>query len=150
MRPIELGPNQIRRFYRGGRRIADFRGLPGGTDDAPEDWVASTATVHGEAELGLSTLEDRTRLRDAFAHDPPNFFEPSHLARFGSEPGLLIKLLDAGERLPVHLHPDDAFAASNLGAPCGKTEAWIILDAEPGAGVHVGSSRELAEAELSD
>jgi mannose-6-phosphate isomerase len=150
MRPIELGPNQIRRFYRGGRRIADFRGLPGGTDDAPEDWVASATTVHGDAELGLSRLDDRTTLRDALAHDPASFFEPSHLARSGSEPAVLIKLLDAGERLPVHLHPDDSFSATNLGAPCGKTEAWIILDADPGACVHVGWSHELAEAELAN
>jgi mannose-6-phosphate isomerase len=111
---------------------------------------AGSIAEGGGSELGLSRLDDGTRLRDTLAHESVNFFEPSHLALFGSEPAVLIKLLDAGERLPVHLHPGDAFAASKLGAPCGKTEAWIILDAGPGAFVHVGWSRELAEKELSD
>lgn len=146
---IELGPNQIRRFYRGGERIASFRGAAGGDDDCPEDWVASTTVVHGESELGLSRLADGVRLVDVLARDPAAFFEPAHLQRFGSEPALLIKLLDAGERLPVHVHPDDEFAAANLSAPCGKTEAWIILEAGADACVHVGFSSELHERELA-
>lgn len=145
MRPIELGPNQIRRFYRGGARIAAFRGH--GDDDAPEDWVASTTTVHGEAELGRSRV-DGELLADVLAADPEAFFERAHLERFGAEPALLIKLLDAGERLPLHLHPDERFAAEHLGSPYGKTEAWIILEARPDAAVHVGFSRDLGADEL--
>jgi mannose-6-phosphate isomerase len=144
----DLGPNQIRRFYRGGRRIAAFRGLLVSDDEAPEDWVASTTAVHGEEELGLSRLEDGTRLVDALARDPAAFFDPAHREMFGSDPRILIKLLDAGERLPVHFHPDDGFAARSLDSPQGKTEAWIILEAEVGASVHVGFARDIGEAEL--
>jgi mannose-6-phosphate isomerase len=147
---LELPPNQIRRFYRGGARIAAFRGLPRADDDAPEDWVASTTTVHGEKELGLSRLADGNRLREVIADDPARFFEPAHRERFGSEPGVLIKLLDAGERLPVHLHPGDEFAATHLSSPFGKTEAWIILEAEGDACVHVGFSSELDEGDLAE
>ena len=63
---------------------------------------------------------------------------PDHVARCGADPALLVKLLDAGERLPVHFHPGRAFAREQLGLRFGKTEAWIILEAEPGAAVHVG------------
>ena len=147
---IELGPNQIRRFYRGGKRIAAFRGLPESSDDAPEDWVASTTTVHGESDLGLSRLDDGMLLRDVLARDPERFFEPAHRERFGSDPMVLIKLLDAGERLPVHLHPDDAFAAAHLATPYGKTEAWFVLEAEPGASVHLGFRRPVEEDELRE
>ena len=38
----------------------------------------------------------------------------------------------------LHVHPDDAFASAHLGCRNGKTESWIILDAEPGAQVHLG------------
>jgi mannose-6-phosphate isomerase len=150
MRPIELGANQIRRFYRGGSRIAAFRGLPPGGDDAPEDWVASTTTVHEDGELGLSRLQSGALLRDVLAGDAGSFFEPTHLAEFGSDPAVLIKLLDAGERLPLHVHPDARFAKAHLGAArhC-KTEAWIIVEAEPGAHVHVGFARDIAEDELA-
>jgi mannose-6-phosphate isomerase len=148
-RPIELGPNQIRRFYRGGSRIAAFRGLPSAGDDAPEDWVASTTTVFGENELGLSRI-DGLWLADVLAADPEAFFEPAHLAAYGADPAILVKLLDAGERLPLHFHPDGAFAAAHLDRKHGKTEAWFIVEATPGAAVHIGFSSDLAEGELAE
>ncbi len=46
---------------------------------------------------------------------------------------LLLKLLDAREALSVQVHPDDAYAAAHEGGKLGKTEAWLILSAEPGA-----------------
>jgi mannose-6-phosphate isomerase len=149
MRPFPLGPNQIRRFYRGGPRIEAFRGLPPDDEEAPEDWVASTTTVHGEPETGRTRLEGGVWLRDLFAADPESFFEPEHLAAHGPEPAVLLKLLDAGERLPLHFHPDGTFAAEHLGSRHGKTEAWAILEAEPGATVHVGFARDLGADELA-
>src|ERR671938_667154 len=76
--------------------------------------------------------------RDAIAAAPEDYLGPEHVARWGADPGLLVKLIDAGQRLPVHFHPGRAFAAEALGASHGKTEAWIIVDAEPGASVHAG------------
>jgi mannose-6-phosphate isomerase len=149
MKPFALGANQLRRFYRGGASIAAFRGLPG--DDAgPEDWVASTTAVHGDGDVGLSRLADGTLLRDLIAADPDAFLGPTHVAAYGSDLGVLVKLLDAGERLPLHLHPDDAFARAELGTRYGKTEAWIILEASPGAHVHVGFAREIGDDELTN
>lgn len=59
---------------------------------------------------------------------------------------LLLKLLDAKERLSVQVHPDDEYAARVEGKR-GKTEAWYILNADPGAklvfGVKAKSSEEL-------
>ena len=50
-----------------------------------------------------------------------------------------MKLLDAAERLPVHAHPDRAFAREAFDSPFGKTEAWIVLDTRNGeAEVWVG------------
>jgi mannose-6-phosphate isomerase len=148
VKPLELAPNQLTRFYRGGRRIAAFRGLPPGDDDAPEDWIASTAHARGDPELGPSRV-DGTLLADVLAADPKGFFEPGHLERFGPEPAVLLKLLDAGERLPLHFHPDGAFARRHLDEPRGKAEAWIFLDAAPGATVHVGFARDLSADEVS-
>ena len=150
VRIYDLGPNQIGRFYRGGKRIAAFRGLPAIGDDAPEDWVASTTPVQGEDDLGLTRLEKGLRLVDVLARAPEAFFEPAHVARFGGDPTILIKLLDAGERLPVHFHPDDGFAARSLGSPYGKSEAWVVLEAEADASVHLGFARDIAEGELAE
>jgi mannose-6-phosphate isomerase len=148
-RPLVLPVNPVPRFYRGGARIASFRGLTGDVG-APEDWVGSATTAHGEASLGATQIEGRGSLRDLMIEDPEGFFGPAHAAAYGGDPRLLVKLLDAGQRLPVHFHPDDAFARAHLSASSGKTEAWLILDAAPGACVHVGFARDVAPDELHD
>ena len=63
---------------------------------------------------------------------------------------LLLKLLDAREMLSVQVHPDDEYAGKNEGGKLGKTEAWLVLSAEPGAklvyGVNVDDSEALTKA----
>jgi mannose-6-phosphate isomerase len=62
-------------------------------------------------------------------------------------PALLLKLLFTSEPLSIQVHPDDAFARST-GLPNGKTEAWYILSATPGARIAVGLKRNLTPREL--
>lgn len=50
---------------------------------------------------------------------------------------LLIKFLFPGDKLSVQVHPDDE-GAQRYGQPCGKTECWYVLRAEPGAQVALG------------
>ncbi|TCR63475.1 mannose-6-phosphate isomerase [Bosea sp. BK604] len=63
------------------------------------------------------------------------------------ETALLLKLLFTTETLSIQVHPDDAFARS-IGLPNGKTEAWYILSADPGAEVAIGLKRQLTAPEL--
>ncbi|MEO7132435.1 MAG: phosphoheptose isomerase [Dermatophilaceae bacterium] len=133
--------NTPRRFYRGGERIYSFRGqdLPDDFDGyRPEDWLASTTRLFAEGGGGVTILRDGLDLPTALATDPVGWLGADHLAAHGAEPGILTKLLDAGERLPVHSHPDRQFAAAHLDCDHGKTEAWIVLMAEPGAVVWLG------------
>jgi mannose-6-phosphate isomerase len=51
---------------------------------------------------------------------------------------LLIKLLDASRHLSVQVHPSDEYALAHEGNELGKTEMWVVLDAEPGAEVILG------------
>ena len=57
-------------------------------------------------------------------------------------PALLLKLLFTSEPLSIQVHPDDEFARS-IGLPNGKTEAWYVLAAAPGARVALGLKRRL-------
>lgn len=50
---------------------------------------------------------------------------------------LLVKILDSRENLSVQLHPDDETARA-LGLANGKTEAWVVLAASPGASLWLG------------
>jgi mannose-6-phosphate isomerase len=138
VKPVELPPNQFRRFYAGGARIGALRGAPASSDHHPEDWVGSATTAWGHEADGLSRLADGRVLRDVLRAEPEAMLGPAHVERWGADPALLVKLLDAGERLPVHFHPGRAFAREHLGLRYGKTEAWVILEAEPAATVHLG------------
>src|SRR5215217_8238175 len=146
MRPLTLPPNVLRHFYAGGERIAALRGTPP-ADHSPEEWIGAANTTF-DGSRGLSRLPDGRLVRDALEADPEGFLGPSHVARYGSDPALLVKLLDAGQRLPVHFHPDREFAARTLGLGHGKTEAWLIVEAEPDAAVWVGFDRELGLDEV--
>ncbi len=64
-----------------------------------------------------------------------------------SSPSLLLKLLFTSEPLSIQVHPDDAHARS-MGLPNGKTEAWYVLSAAPGAKVAVGLDRRLTQQQL--
>jgi mannose-6-phosphate isomerase len=139
MRPVLLPPNQLHHFYAGGAAIAAFRSAAPTDDHAPEDWVGSTTTMFGQSRAGLSALADGTLLADAVAADPEAYLGPDHAAAFGPHPGVLVKLLDAGQRLPVHVHPDRAFASRHLGCRNGKTEAWVVVETGgPDAVVYLG------------
>src|SRR5271167_873695 len=50
---------------------------------------------------------------------------------------LLVKFLFPGDKLSVQVHPDDE-QANKIGQPCGKTECWYALRAQPGAQVALG------------
>lgn len=153
MRPIVLPANQPRQFYRGGAAISALRGIAPHQDDPefrPEDWVASTTTRFGADTDGLSRLPTGGWLRDAVRADPVGWLGEAHVAAFGDSTALLVKLLDAGQRLPVHCHPNNAFAQACFGSPVGKTEAWVVIGTSgPDPRVHIGFERDIERAELA-
>lgn len=64
---------------------------------------------------------------------------------------LLLKYLDCQNMLSVQVHPDDAYGLRMPTPDLGKTEAWYIIDAEPGALLYAGlkqgvSCRDLVRA----
>jgi len=108
-------------------------------------------TRYGQTEAGLTRLEDGRLLRDAIVDDPEGYLGDDHVAGFGSNLGVLVKLLDSANRLGVHLHPTDEFARSHLDCDYGKTEAWIVLETVEGDGeVWVGFTREVPLAQLAE
>jgi mannose-6-phosphate isomerase len=67
-------------------------------------------------------------------------FGPRLLGEAALDPSrfpLLIKFLFPHDKLSVQVHPDDEVAAQ-MGQPCGKTECWYVLHAEPGAQIGLG------------
>ncbi|SEF36973.1 mannose-6-phosphate isomerase [Amycolatopsis pretoriensis] len=127
LEPIRLPANQPPQFYRGGDAIATLRGASSDKKFGPEDWVASVSTMFGQDTNGLTRLPDGAWLRDAVVANPNAWLGAKHMEALGTSTGLLVKLLDAGQRLPVHFHPDDTFAKQHFDSHFGKTEAWIVV-----------------------
>jgi mannose-6-phosphate isomerase len=145
--PQLLPPNVVPHWYAGGPALAAWRGLPPVGERSPEEWVGATACRFGEPDLGPARLADGTLLRDAVRADPTGW-----LGRDDGEAGdtgVLVKLLDAGQRLPVHVHPTRAYASQHLGCAYGKTEAWYILQAADDAAVWVGWREDVDRERIS-
>ena len=52
--------------------------------------------------------------------------------QYGTDFPLLFKVIDAAKDLSIQVHPDDELA-QRRGLPCGKTEMWYVMEADPGA-----------------
>lgn len=147
MKPVLLPPNPVQHFYLGGDRIAALRGIEPETDRQPEEWLASTVSRFGSDRVGLAVTEDGDDLRDLVRADRAAWVG-ARGGRDAADLGILVKLLDARQRLPVHVHPDRGFAASHLDCPYGKTEAWYVLETEEDCAVHLGWKRPVDRDEL--
>lgn len=124
--PIRLEPITKTALW-GGRRLKEQYRIPSVHENVSEAWVLSlrpgdeNIIANGEAKgLSLSAYLDAIEERSAGAHFP-----------------LLVKLIDAADKLSVQVHPDDAYAHAN-GVDSGKTEMWVVVDAEPGASLISG------------
>lgn len=67
-------------------------------------------------------------------------------AKFPDFP-VLIKLIDAKNRLSIQVHPDDAYAKTH-GGGFGKTEMWYVVDCEPGAFLYYGFDHPIGKEEF--
>ena len=59
---------------------------------------------------------------------------------------ILIKLIDAKDKLSIQVHPNDEYALINEGE-CGKTEMWYVIHAEKGASLFYGFNHEITKDE---
>jgi mannose-6-phosphate isomerase len=61
---------------------------------------------------------------------------------------LLLKFLDAAQMLSVQVHPNDAIAAKLSPPDLGKSEAWVVLEAEPQGLIYAGLKPGVDREEL--
>jgi mannose-6-phosphate isomerase len=140
--PLRFQP-LFRRYLWGGRRLETVLAKPiGEGSDYAESWEivdhgADQSVVAG-GPLAGTTLGElvRTRGAELFGRDMECHRGRSLQDRLQFP--LLFKYLDCQRDLSVQVHPDDAVAARLNPPDLGKTEAWVILDAAPGARVYAG------------
>ena len=130
--PIKLKP-VYKDYIWGGRYFEKFnRELPDGL--LAESWELS-CHKNGVSTILNGELTGKTLL-EAIKADPINILGTQFPLDCDEIP-LLIKLIDANDRLSVQVHPGDSYAAVYEGS-LGKNEMWYIIDAKPGAKLVAG------------
>ena len=156
---IELPQNRVWRSYQGGRTLDELIGRDEPVDSHfPEDWIGSVTPAcnpdsQSETE-GISKVRvdgQELPFTDLIARDPDYFLGTKHVARFGQQPMVLVKLLDSAVRLQLQVHPTAEFAKAHLDSNSGKAEAYYILDVREDVAngfVYLGFQRPPDRAEL--
>ncbi len=147
MEPLLFEP-LIKQIRWGGRKLGDVLRKPiGPATDYAESWEItdqpSGQSVVAAGEYAQATLAE---LLENFSQELLGRHQT--MQQFP----LLIKYLDANDWLSLQVHPNDEQAKQYNSAENGKTEAWIILYAEPDSqivsGLKTGITRETFEQHL--
>ncbi len=138
---FQLEP-QYRDYVWGGQRLR-----PGQL--TAEVWaVYEEDIIRGGPFEGLSLAEAVQRAPLNLLGARPLERQQGQTSEGGPRFPLLIKLLDCAEWLSLQVHPDDAQAAALAGpGNFGKTEAWHVLQADPGAEILAGFEPGVDEEE---
>ncbi len=107
-----------------------------------ESWVVS-AVKGNESVVANGTLRDNNlaELSEVYLDD---FLGEESFGRYGDRFPLLVKFIDAKDRLSIQVHPDDALARKRYGTN-GKTEMWYIVSAAEGAYIYAGFKEKVSE-----
>lgn len=132
--PVLLDNARAWRTYWGGSLLARLHGEEGAEDSHfPEEWIMSVVSARnvGREEIqdeGMSRVAATGETLAAFiARSPAACLGKACVTQRNGQMGVLLKLIDASERLAIQVHPDRQKAMELLGSPFGKTECWHIL-----------------------
>jgi mannose-6-phosphate isomerase len=131
----------------GGRRLGETLGKPlSGADAYGESWDLSDHTSHSSrVATGPGHGQPLRHLMEQHAGD----LLGARAREYQRFPWL-VKFLDACDWLSVQVHPDDRSVRELWPGEGGKTEAWFVLDAEPGSRVYAGLRPGVDEKRLRE
>lgn len=140
-RPLLLAP-AFKDYIWGGERLKRDWGKRTEMTPLAESWELS---CHEAGPSVIAAGEYAGQTLDAYLAAHPQ--DAGAGAEKAGEFPLLIKLIDAAGPLSVQVHPDDDYAR-RVEHALGKTEMWLVLDADEGAGIYYGFKRETSLAEM--
>jgi mannose-6-phosphate isomerase len=141
--PLRFEPI-LRRYLWGGRRLENVLGKSlGEGDDYAESWEI---VDHGDDQSIVRDGPLKGRRLSELIQQHPRELLGRHAG--GAQFPLLFKFLDAHKNLSVQVHPNDDQAARLDPPDLGKTEAWVVLHAEPGSVIYAGLKRGMDRAAL--
>jgi len=134
--PLKFAPIFKEKIW-GGRKMETFMGAP--IEKCGEAWILSG--VEGNESIVTNGFLEGNNLNELIEVYMYDLVGEENYNRFGQEFPVLVKIIDANDWLSIQVHPDDALAMQRkIGR--GKTEMWYILEAEHGARLISGFSRQ--------
>lgn len=144
MYPMKLKP-ALKDYVWGGKRFIDEFGVQTSLDKISEVWALS---AHNDGPCTVMNGEFKGEIfADVIQKSGINILG-SKAEKYGEFP-ILVKLIDAADDLSVQVHPDDDYALLHEN-DFGKTEAWFILDALPGAKLVYGFKEDITKDEFEE
>ena len=141
--PLFFKPISKKRLW-GGRKLIDFLNKPFNGNQIGESWELSAVSGH-ESVVSNGTLQGK-QLNELIEIYKADLVGMSVYERFGNYFPVLIKYIDAQKDLSVQLHPNDHLAKERYNS-FGKNEMWYIMDADPGAQLIAGFSKDTDQNE---
>lgn len=132
----------LKNYVWGGRNLEKLgRDLPG-DDKVAESWeIAAHKDGMVVVKNGSYAGKELGELFEILGEDLVGSNNQWALER-GKFP-LLVKLIDANKNLSVQVHPGDVYARKHEGNELGKSEMWVVLDANPGAEIIYGLNQQI-------
>lgn len=148
MNPLQFEP-LLKRLRWGGRRLATHLDKSlGEHSDYAESWEIAD---HGDdqsivigGEFAGWTLSRLMREHGTELLGPGFVDDDANATQFP----LLVKFLDAHDRLSVQVHPHDELARQYDPTENGKTEAWVVIAADLGSLLYAGLRQDVDESQL--
>ncbi|NLK21243.1 MAG: class I mannose-6-phosphate isomerase [Epulopiscium sp.] len=148
--PIKLNPIYKEPIW-GGKRLREVFGKDIPSDSTGESWEVA-CHENGTSMVANGKLKGKSlkEVIDIYGVEAlGNKIVHAAMKRFP----LLVKIIDASDKLSVQVHPKDEYARVHEGE-LGKTEMWIVLDSVPGAqlvyGLKPGVTKEEFEKRIKD
>lgn len=126
-RPFLLQPACKEALW-GGQKLKEHFGKQADLDNVAESWECST---HPEGPSTVATGEHKGMLLTEVLQKHPEYLG-THPRSKGELP-ILVKFIDARQKLSVQVHPDDEYAKLYERGQLGKTEMWYVLEADKDA-----------------
>lgn len=126
-RPFLLQPACKEALW-GGQKLKEHFGKQADLDNVAESWECST---HPEGPSTVTTGEHKGMLLTEVLRKHPEYLG-THPRSKGELP-ILVKFIDARQKLSVQVHPDDEYAKLYERGQLGKTEMWYVLEADKDA-----------------
>lgn len=143
LKPFKFEP-YLKSVLWGGEKIAKYKGIVTDQHNIGESWEISGVDGH---ESVVAEGDDKgLNLRQIIEKYKGDLVGNAVYAKYGDTFPLLVKIIDAKGDLSVQVHPDDTLAKARHNS-YGKTEMWYIIDAEEGAPIYAGLSKQITPEE---